>query len=237
MIIGLEMKKLAMEFRSDNGLGKSEPIRLASLLMKLNVNTFFREIDKNISGISIRINDDKFILINSANPLGRQHFTICHELYHLFYEENFESNICFTESREKITSIEKKADLFASYLLLPEEGILELIPSEELKLNKIQLSTLIKIEQYYSSSRQALLMALKRMKIIDSSCYTKFCKDIFKEVKILGYDTTLYASGNKGKIIGNYCEKAKRLYDSGKISLQNYISILMDAGIEENAKA
>jgi len=43
----------------------------------------------------------------------------------------------------------------------------------------------------------------------------------------------LYNSGNAGKIIGDYGEKAKRLYDSEKISEQNYITILMDAGIEE----
>ena len=51
-----EMKILAKDFRVDNGFGKTEPIRLKSLLMKLNVITFFRDIDENISGISLKVN-------------------------------------------------------------------------------------------------------------------------------------------------------------------------------------
>jgi len=228
-----EMKSLAKDFRVENGFGKTEPIRLTSLLMKLNVITFFRDIDEKISGISIKVIEDRFILINSLMPLGRQHFTICHELYHLFFEKEFEKNVCYADPTGKRSNLEIKADLFASYLLLPQEGIEDLIPKEERAVNKISLMTLIKIEQYYSCSRGALLMALKRMKLITSTFYDNFIKDVISDARRLGYDTALYKPGNTGKIIGDYGEKAKRLYDSGKISEQNYLSMLLDAGIEE----
>ncbi len=227
-----EMKSAAKDFRIDNGFGKTEPIRLTSLLMKLNVITFFRDIDENISGISLKVNNDRFILINSLKPLGRQHFTICHELYHLYFEKEFESNVCLAEAKGKRSNTEIRADLFASYLLLPEDGIYDLIPKEERGVNKITLMTLIKIEQYYSCSRGALLTAIKRMKLINSTYYERFIKDVISDVRWLGYNTSLYEKGNKGKIIGDYGEKARRLYESGKISEQNYITMMLDAGIE-----
>lgn len=227
-----EMKILAKEFRVENGFGKTEPIRLKSLLMKLNVITFFRDIDENISGVSLKVNDNRFILINSLKPLGRQHFTICHELYHLFFEKEFERNVCYSETPGKRSNTEIRADLFASYLLLPEDGISELIPKVEREHNKITLMTLIKAEQYYSCSRGALLTALKRMKLINSTFYEKFKKDVIVDAGRLGYETTLYEKGNKGIIIGDYGEKARRLYESGKISEQNYITMMLDAGIE-----
>lgn len=230
----VEMRMQAANFRKQHGFGANEPIRLTSLLMKLNVITFFREIDDKISGMSIKINENRFILINSLKSIGRQHFTICHELYHLYFEKEFEKNICYTETKRKRTETEIRADLFASYLLLPEEGILTLIPEDEKKTNKINLATLIKIEQYYSCSRAGLLTALKRMKYIDSKAYEKYRIGVITDAKRLGYTTELYEKGNDGKIIGDYGEKARRLYDAEKISEQHYLNILMDAGIERN---
>lgn len=229
----VEMRVLTDNFRKQHGFGETEPIRLTSLLMKLNVITFFREIDEKISGMSIKINQNRFILINSLKSIGRQHFTICHELYHLYFEKEFEKNICYAETKRKRTETEIRADLFASYLLLPEKGLYELIPEDEKKMNKIKLPTLIKIEQYYSCSRAGLLTALKRMKYIDTRIYEKYRTDVKSEAKRLGYTTELYEKGNEGKIIGDYGEKARRLYDDEKISEQHYLNILMDAGIEK----
>jgi Zn-dependent peptidase ImmA (M78 family) len=233
MSTDLKSKLLTAEFRAKNGLGKTEPIRLTSLLMKLNIQTFFKDVDEKISGMSIKSGEDMFMLINSNKPMGRQHFTICHELYHLFYEENFESNICTIENGEKPRGKEKIAAAFASNLLLPEEGIIGLIPHDELSTNKINLLTILKIEQYYSCSRAALLSTLKRMRLITALKYNEFNQNVIHNAKRYGYSTELYEPGNRNKIIGNYAEKAKRLYDSGKISLQNYITIMRDAGIEE----
>ena len=153
-------------------------------------------------------------------------------MYHLFFEKEFERNVCYAETTGKRSNTEIRADLFASYLLLPEDGIYELIPKEERGHNKITLMTLIKAEQYYSCSRGALLTALKRMKLINSTYYEKFKKDVIADASRLGYETTLYEKGNKGIIIGDYGEKARRLYETGKISEQNYITMMLDAGIE-----
>ena len=110
--------------------------------------------------MAIKSNDICFMLINSGNTIGRQHFTISHEIYHLFIQEDFNSRICQTQTFDKTDLNEYKADLFAANFLMPEEGIFELIPQNELNKNKIQLDTLLRIEQYFSCGRSARLSRL-----------------------------------------------------------------------------
>lgn len=79
------IEKQVSAFRTDNGLSASEPVTLKSLLLKLNILTVFRPLSDNFSGMCLKDNSGhRFMLINSNQPRGRQHFTIAHELYHLF---------------------------------------------------------------------------------------------------------------------------------------------------------
>jgi Zn-dependent peptidase ImmA (M78 family) len=232
------LRKQATEFRQTNGFSNSEPIRLTSLLMKLNVLTVFKRLGENISGMSVKVDDEnKFMAINSDLTLGRQHFTICHELYHLFIQNDFESMMCNAGEFPIKDKLEYKADIFASHLLLPEEGLIGQIPINELSKNKISLETIIKIEQYFSSSRHALLVRLDKIKLIDFINYEIYLNNVINSAKMLGYDSTLYTKGNVCKIIGDYGERAKRLFENGKISEQHYISLMHDIGIDiENTK-
>ena len=86
---------LAKKFRADNDISLTEAINLKSLLRKLNILTVFRPLSGNFCGMSlISPAKLKFILINSNDPKGRQHFTIAHELYHLFIDNNPTPHIC-----------------------------------------------------------------------------------------------------------------------------------------------
>ena len=41
-----------------------------------------------------------------------------------------------------------------------------------------------------------------------------------------GYDKSLYVGGNEGVVIGDFGEKARRLYEDGKISEGHYLELL-----------
>lgn len=75
-------------FRQFAGLSDTEAVNLKSLLLKLNVLTLYRPLSESFSGMSLQGNGKRFMLINSSQPICRQHFTIAHELYQLFMEEN-----------------------------------------------------------------------------------------------------------------------------------------------------
>ena len=154
----------ALNFRYSNGIGPKDPINLFGLLNKLNILTLFKPLTGEISGIAGKISDLKFILVNSTHSIGRQNFTIAHELYHLYFDETFKNTIIDFNNQNSI--IEKKANIFASFLLLPD-GFIDLIPDKEQVKNKISVPTIVKIEQYYQCSRTALLLRLEDLKLID----------------------------------------------------------------------
>lgn len=118
-----KLKAHAANFRSRFGYSNTEPIDFKNLLRKLDILTVFYPSGVDFSGLCINVEDNRFILVNSSQSIGRQNFTICHELYHLFYDTDFTPHKCQTGRFPKKDGSELKADLFASHLLLPEDGI------------------------------------------------------------------------------------------------------------------
>jgi len=228
------LQKKANSFRERNGISGSEAIRLKSLLLKLNVLTLFRPLTEAFSGMSLKINDNaRFILVNSKHSIGRQHFTIAHELYHLYIQEKFEIHQCKTGLFDTKNKEEYNADYFASCLLMPESGIHEMIPDEELKKKKISLQTVIKLEQYFSVSHSSMLVRLKMLDLLDTKTLEYF--KTFKATETAqqyGYDTSLYKEGNHNIIVGDYGEKAKMLFDLEKISEGHYLELMQQIGID-----
>lgn len=224
------ISKKAAEFRQDNGLNSSEPVLLKSVLLSNNVLTLFKPLSPSFSGMAIKSGENRFILINSNHSLGKQHFTIAHELYHLFKQPDFRFKSCQTGRFDKSDINEYHADLFAAELLMPEDGLYKHIPDAELAKDKIQLSTIVKLEQYFNSSRSALLYRLKHLKLISSEKHEEFRYDVKRGAVNLGFDIKLYEKGNDGLIIGQYGQLAKELYDKESISESYFMSLMMDIG-------
>ena len=225
------IERQVSEFRTDNGLSSSEPITLKSLLLKLNVLTIFRPLSENFSGMCLKDNSGhRFMLINSNQPRGRQHFTIAHELYHLFIEEKPTPHKCNPGySKNKV---EQNADMFASSLLMPEAGICQLIPETELNTRNISIATILKLEHYFSVSRSALLYQLLNIGLISENTRTQLSEiGVKHSARCFGYDTALYEAANEGLVIGDFGEKARNLFDKEKISESHYMELLSKISI------
>lgn len=232
----LAIENHANQFRIQNGLNPAEPVRLKSLLQKLNVITVFNSLSENLSGMAVKVEHNnetyRFMLVNAAQSLGKQHFTICHELYHLFIQTEFSSQVCVTGRFDKRDPNEYHADLFASYLLLPSNGLLSNIPEAELNARQISLKTVLFLEQFFSCSRRALLFRLKKLGLIDSKTYDFFLLNIKRGALENGFPVDLYNSGNENIVIGNYGILAKELLDTEKISQSHYYTLLSEIGID-----
>ena len=174
------------------------------------------------------------MMVNQNHSLGKQHFTIGHELYHLFIQEAFSSQRCMTALFDKQTdAAEQKADMFAACLLLPETGITELIPiSERQKRNMISAETIFKIQQYYSLSINAVIYRLVELSFVDKNYFDKYSSDKKNTARKLGYDISLYEPGNKFKVIGNYGLLVNQLYKNRKISEPYYLELLNAINID-----
>ena len=172
--------------------------------------------------------DLRFMLINQNHILGKQNFSIGHEFYHLFIQKEFSAQQCITALFDKQTDIEEKnADMFAAFLLLPEQGIVELIPEvERHQKNRITPETIFKIQQYYSLSINAVIYRLIELGYIDKSYYDKFAYEKKSMARKLGYDTSLYEPSNENKVIGDYGLIVNKLYEGKKIPETYYLELL-----------
>jgi len=222
----------ASELRSEWGLSPYDPVPIKQLLLKLNILTLFRSLEENLSGMCLKRNEKRFLLINSNHPIGRQNFSIAHELYHLFVQETFDVHYCNPGNHSSIKQ-EKEADFFASVFLMPEIGIKKMIPEQELIKRDVSVATLLKLEQYYGVSGMALLVRLKALGLITKEKFSEYQGlPKIRTAREYGYDPALYLPGNDGLVLGDYGVKAKALLDKDLISEGHYIELLSKIGVD-----
>lgn len=231
---GAEIQNLenaALQLRVKFGLNESEAVHTKTILRKENIITMYKPLSDNAFGLSLKCADFRFMLINSNNTRGRQHFTIAHELYHLYIEQHPKPHICNgAKSRE-----EQYADVFASAFLMPRSGVLSIIPSSEIISAKISLATVIKLEQYFSVSRSAILIRLRQMNVITEKYYKQLCEiAVQQSAKEYGYDLSLYERGNENLVIGDFGVLARQLFDEERISEGNYRELLNQISNEKD---
>lgn len=218
-------------FRQRAGLSDSEAVNLESLLLKLNVLTLYRPLSESFSGMSLKGNGKRFMLINSGQPVCRQHFTIAHELYHLFVEENSMPHKC--QDQGKKSESEQCADAFALIFLMPAAGVMQMIPEDELKGGHVSLATVLKLGQYFEVSNAAVINRLSDLNLLSRQDREAFSAiPVKRTAREYGYDLSLYNPGNEGRVIGDFGEKARRLFDAGKISEGHYHELLHKIGID-----
>lgn len=219
-------EELASKMRTTLRVGAYEPLNMKTTLRQLNILTIYRPLSEDLWGLSLKSNDDKrFMLINSNATRGSQHFTIAHELYHLYFDSNPHPHFC-TQNQYK-DSAERSANMFASALLMPKEGLTYNISSEDLINKKISIDTALKLEQLYGVSHSTLVVRLKELRLISSNNADELMNvSIRREAIQRGLDLSLYYKGNEGLILGDYGIKAKKLFDEEKISEGHYNELL-----------
>lgn len=216
---------LARKFRVDNGLSPTEAINVKSLVRKLNIITVYRPLSKGAEGLSLcSYEGARFILVNSNSSRGRQHFTIAHELYHLFYDKDPRPHLCGLDGQSRE---ERQANLFASALLMPYDGILEMLSSQAVTTRKVSIALVLRLEQYFGVSRSTMLLRLKEIGLMtESQCKELSSLSVRQTAREYGYDEALYRSGNEGLFIGDYGEKARMLFEAELISEGHYDELL-----------
>ena len=89
----------------------------------------------------------------------------------------------------------------------------------------------------FSVSRSALLYRLLNIGLISENTRSQLAEIGVKySAKCFGYDTALYEAANEGLVIGDFGEKARNLFDKGKISESHYMELLSKISINETQK-
>lgn len=225
-----KLNQLAAEFRSDIGINHSDPIDFFPLITNKikNLTIVFLDMDNDISGACYKLDCQKIIFINSNHPKGRQTFTAAHEIYHLFYDDT-PFTICNINSDDEI---EKNADQFASFLIMPINALYKYKKDKEIK--KWDLNTIIDCEQYFQISHDGLLYRLKSKGEISSEEYEEYKPKIKYNALRAGYDLSLYEPYiSKNYTIGNYARLVEELCRKDLISNARKEEYLLDAFLSD----
>lgn len=189
----IQLNADAVRFRQQMGYSNREPIDIESVVLKMKNYTLVKlELPENISGMCVIDAESKIIAINSMQTIGRQRYSIAHELYHLEIENLTEGTICNCNGNDGKNDNEKEAELFASYLLMPYDGLEWYINKYE--ITKWDIKAIIDLSQFYKMSYMSVLKRLFMEKKINASEYESL-KDIKVRNEALkyGYEVSLYS--------------------------------------------
>lgn len=137
----IELNGEAISLRKEFGEDIDSPIDIFSLIHNnKDLTIVFYPMSSRVSGMCIRDGKNKIIGINSTSTYGRQRFTIAHELYHLFFHEDYKSIVCSKDLKANKDLQEKEVDMFASYFLAPYEALTYFIKNKLKKEKKKRTS-------------------------------------------------------------------------------------------------
>lgn len=222
----LELSEKAAICRKSWKIDEDTPIDIFRVVLEKveNVTICFFDTEDNLSGSSIKTKNQNIIFINSKHPLGRQRFTLAHEIYHLKYDDEFIN--CSQDHKNNET--EEKADMFASALLMSNSALYNF--EVENGIEEWTLDDVIQAEQYFQISHRAMLRRLKTLGKISEDTADEYSPDIMYNAEIRGYDTKLYQpfSKQKNMILGNYIKLINKTFENDLITESKMNELLLD---------
>ena len=148
------------------------------------------------------------------------------------FHENFKSIVCFKDLEMNKDPQEKEADMFASYFLAPYEALSYFIKDKLGKEKyKLDVDDVVKIEQYFGISRQAILWRLVNDGYLNYENAETMKNGIITSARSLGYDDELYTPTPEDKqyaTFGKYIKLANELKSKEVISQGKYEEILLN---------
>ena len=235
MIDRAEIMTEAICLRKELGEDSSSPIDIFAIARSIEgLSLVFYPMGDKLSGMCVKgTGNNCTIGINSVMSKGRQRFSLAHEFYHKYFDDTMVSMCGKKIGDGKET--EKKADLFASFFLMPNDELLRIASNYEKKNidRKLLLDDVIRIEQYFGVSHQATVLRMEENKLLSPADADKYLSvSVKSRAKSMGYSGDLYEPLSIDKrygTYGSYIEQADLLLKKDLISEGKYESLLLEA--------
>ena len=248
MIDYADLMTKAERLRKQLGEDNNSPVDIFALAQGIELLTIvYYPLGNKISGMCVKGAEGRCtIALNSSMTLGRQRFTLAHEFFHMFYDTNMKT-IC-AKSIGTGCEIEKMADAFAAYFLMPRAALADkadnLISKHE---GKINLQDIIRIEQYFGVSHQTAVYQLNNCGYISRNELDDLLNiSVKRQAEAMGFSSDLYLPLPKEKqycTYGHYIKQADQLLNRDIISNGKYEELMLAAfrddlvyGVEEGGE-
>ena len=229
----IDLWKKSESLRKRLGEDSQSPIDIFSLVHTIEYLTVvFFPMGDRISGMCVKGQSSNVIAINSAMSVGRQRFSMAHELFHLFYG-SIATTICSGRIGFGQKIEEKDADQFASYFLMPPVALTNAIQRHQKEEGgKLTVNSVVKLEQYFRVSRRAILIRLIEEKELTEHEAEPMREKVIRSAIRLGYDDTLYkplSPEKQSMTYGYYIQQANKVFEKNLVSNGKYEELLLDA--------
>lgn len=230
----IQLNSLAIKIRNKYGSGNKEPINIENVLASTPSCTLIEiPLPERISGMCIKDEGSNIIVANTNMSVGRVHFTLAHELYHM-EDPHSSGQICSTNLYEPDNDIEKEANTFASFFLLPYDG-LEWF-HDHFHIKEWTEKECILLSQFYGISYLAVLVRLLNEKRISEESFQKLkMVNVLSLSRKMGYSAELYlpySEGRNYRVLGEYPRLLEEKYQTGLIKDSLFKQLCRDAFID-----
>lgn len=231
MIDKLDLNTKAQELRELLGEDVNSPVDIFSLANQIEGLTLvYYPLGDNISGMCVRDKQVQLIAVNSSMSYGRQRFSLAHELYHLYFDDESGFNVC-AKNFDSNSGSEKRADQFASYFLAPYKS-LKMMVNKVCGMKLLSLQNIIALEQYFGMSHRAMLWRLASEGYITKSDIDEYVLGVISAARNLGYDDKLYKptpAALQRRTYGYYLKQVEELRQRDLVSSGKIDELLLDA--------
>ena len=237
MLDKLDLNTKAQELRELLGEDANSPVDIFSLVSQIkDLTLVLYPLGKNISGMCIKGKGIKLIAINSTMSYGRQRFSLAHELFHLYFDNDSGFNVC-SRILDCESENEECADQFASFFLAPYKSLRTAIKrvSPNWVLSKQHV---IELEQYFGLNHMAMFRRLVSEGYLSRDKLDDYSQGVVSAARTLGYDDRLYNPTPvefQKRTYGHYLKQVEELRQKDLISSGKIDELLLDAFREDVA--
>jgi Zn-dependent peptidase ImmA (M78 family) len=156
-------KKMALALRQALGFPPGPLPDLLDVVEDLGLDVALEPLREGLAGLCLHTDEIAMALVDSSPVLGRQRFTVGHELCHYLIgdaEPFWVDEQLFGGSRQ---TQETRANAFAAHFLMPEEGIRAHLRGRGLPLDE---HTVVELQHQFGVSLEALLWHLSNLRLI-----------------------------------------------------------------------
>lgn len=238
--LSLEVKEIAKNF-----------IETYSDIVNQPISNSFRTVEElgffviavpaphNISGMTMSIDNKSMIVVNSNQPLGRQNYSIWHEVYHWYTGEGQDIS---KHGESEYDETEYKAEVFASEILIPrnklEIELKKLNYNSKNSLQYLKKKDIVKLQNKFNVSYKAMLTRIifltGQNKLSNRFAIANKQEDIINLNIEFGFDGHLEKIETKPYISDSLFFYMKSNLEKGRVS-SSKIELILDF-IEEEFK-
>lgn len=208
----IRVKPIADQFIQENNITYpiSNPLQM---LADLGYYVIKAEAPENLSGFYMKKDRFPFIFVNSTHSLGRQNFSLWHEVYHHYM--NHENGISDFNSK---SIEEREAEIFSGCIMLPDREI------KKLAVKPIDIEFIASVSASYQMSFNAVAVRFMQEQYISYETYQEMSKlsavenaeilhDLYEKQSL---SADILKPTNDIKISENIMQVLSDNYESGK---------------------